>query len=47
NLNGQEVLSKKLNSTDENIQIENLAPDVYLTRLIFEKDTQTFKFINK
>ncbi|HLS30057.1 MAG TPA: T9SS type A sorting domain-containing protein [Flavobacteriaceae bacterium] len=47
NLNGQEVFSQSLYSTKENIQIEQFAPGVYLSRLMFEKGySSTFKFIH-
>ncbi|MDN6309656.1 MAG: T9SS type A sorting domain-containing protein [Flavobacteriaceae bacterium] len=46
-LNGQEVVSKSLNSTDEVLQIENLSPGLYLTRLEFEDHFKSFKFLHK
>lgn len=45
NLNGQEVLSETLNSTEGFLQLENLSEGVYITRLVFEGYSKTFKFI--
>lgn len=44
NLNGQEVLSETLNSTEAYLQLENLSDGVYITRLAFEGYSKTFKF---
>lgn len=47
NIAGQQILSESINSTDGNIEIETLAPGVYLAQISFQGETKSFKFIRR
>lgn len=42
---GQEIVNKKLSSTEETINISNLSQGVYIAQISIENSIETFKFI--